>query len=124
MANYATVPHYMPTCAGTLITIFCGVFDASKSVGFVIMKINKIYSLQNIFIAMAILSLLMLLKTLMFHPIGETPTMPDGICVFRYSIVGRLFRRLKSDTVSIKTDRDSVVNRENVENDRTNVSQI
>ena len=30
MSNYATTSQYLPGYAGTLITIFCGVFDASK----------------------------------------------------------------------------------------------
>ena len=73
--------------------------------GYILIQMNKIYSLTNIFIAMACLSLLMLVKSLTLHPVGDTPDLPNGICVFRYSIVGRMFRkirrsRLPKDTVS------------------------
>lgn len=92
MSNYSTLAQLEPKYAATLITIMCGVFDASKSMGYVFIKLNEIYALKTIFIGMAVLSVLMSLKTLTLHPFVEVPNANDGICAYKYSFVGRLMK--------------------------------
>ena len=66
--------YYMPKLIGTSITLLCGVFDASASMGKILGIIyDNGATLESIFIAMAIFSLATIVKSCILHPYKPIP---------------------------------------------------
>ena len=80
ISNYTSMNYYMPKLIGTSITLLCGVFDASASMGKIL---GVIYdagaSLESIFITMAVLSLLTILKSFLLHPYKTIPKVSNQL---------------------------------------------
>ena len=80
ISNYTSMNYYMPKLIGTSITLLCGVFDASASMGKIL---GVIYdagaSLESIFITMAVLSLLTILKSFFLHPYKTIPKVSNQL---------------------------------------------
>ena len=74
ISNYTSMNYYMPKLIGTSITLLCGVFDASASMGKILGIIyDNGATLESIFIAMAILSLTTIVKSCILHPYKPIP---------------------------------------------------
>ena len=74
ISNYTSMNYYMPKLIGTSITLLCGVFDASASMGKILGVIyDNGVTLESIFIAMAILSLTTIIKSCILHPYKPIP---------------------------------------------------
>jgi len=95
ISNYTSMNYYMPKLIGTSITLLCGVFDASASMGKILGVIYDAgVSLQTIFITMAVLSLLTIIKSSLLHPYTKIPAvLPNDFAIFDYSIVGYMLGR-------------------------------
>ena len=80
ISNYTSMNYYMPKLIGTSITLLCGVFDASASMGKILGVIyDNGVTLESIFIAMAILSLTTIVKSCILHPYKPIPKVSSFI---------------------------------------------
>jgi len=111
ISNYKSMNYYAPSFVGTAMTLLCGVFDSSASMGKIL---GLIYDggvpLSSICISMAVLSLVLITTiTLLLHPYIKPPEpLPEVFSVIDYSFLGYALGRTTQYNADLTSQSDII----------------